>query len=136
MQKIDLNKIMDEHELDMKYVARHLFPNNKFPHLAFKRVLDNEIALNADQISLLALLTGRTIASLFSGENWKGRVDKSVHIFTNGDYRAELDTRTWVTKVFHKGSLFHEEVIHSDTVPLNKYLAELDQIILKKEQRP
>lgn len=135
MNIINLNQILTEHNLNVREVAEQLFPNNKYPRLALNRVIAGKASLDADQISKLALFTGRSIASLFSGEEWKAQVKKGgVHVFTNGDYRAELDTSTWITKVFHKGSLFHEEIIHSDTIPLRSYLSELDKLILKQKQ--
>jgi hypothetical protein len=40
-----------------------------------------------------------------------------------------LDTKTWVTKVFDNGSLFHESVIHSGTTSLSAYLTQLSEIV-------
>jgi len=50
-------------------------------------------------------------------------------VFTSGNFRAELDTNTWVTKVFDNDSLFHESVIHSDSTPLSVYLTQLTKIV-------
>lgn len=135
MQTIDLNKIIEESELDAVKVAEHLFPTNKYPRHALKRVLNGDANLDADQISRLSGLTGRSIASLYSGGGWKGVVKKDKHIFTHGEYRAELNTETWVTEIFHNESLFHDSVIHTGAVSLSEYLAELDRLIAEHKQK-
>lgn len=130
MKTIDLKKLIESSDLDSKEVAKQLFPKNKYPDLALNRVMKGLNVLDADQISKLSLLSGVPISELFSGGEWKGSTAQNVHVFTNGEYRAELDPQTWITKVFHKGSLFHDSIIHSGSTPINEYLHELDQIII------
>ena len=129
MRTIKVKEIIETRGLDIKEVARQLFPKNKYPDLALKRVIEGKSVLNADQISKLALMAGLQLSELFSGENWRVFSRKGVHVFTNGEFRAELDTETWVTKVFHKDSLFHESIIHSGSISVSKYLHQLDLII-------
>lgn len=129
MRTIKVKEIIETRGLDIKEVARQLFPKNKYPDLALNRVIKGKNVLDADQISKLALMAGIQLSELFSGEAWKGSSRKGVHIFTNGDFRAELDSESWVTKVFHKDSMFHESIIHSGATPLSEYLNQLDLII-------
>jgi len=132
MKTIDVESIIKEANLSKVEVAIQLFPENKFPALALNRVMNQELPLDANQISKLSLLAGIPIASMFSGESWKAELKGNVHTFTNGEYKAELDTDTWVTKVFHNNSRIHEELIHSKAIPLSEYLNKLDLIINKK----
>ena len=134
MQTVDIQKIIDQHGLDVDHVAEQLFPGHKYPRLAYNRVKHGKGTLDTNQVSKLALLTGRSISSLYSGEEWKAKTKENLHVFTNGEYRAELDTQTWVTKIFHNNSLFHEAIIHSSTIPLQEYLMEIDKIILKNKK--
>ena len=129
MRKIKLKEIIAERGLDFQEVAEHLFPGNKYPRLALIRVASGKAVLDADQISKLALLAGLPIEELYSGGQWKVKSSKGVHVFTNGDYRAELNTCTLVTKIFHKDSLFHESVLFSDAIPLSKYINHLNRLI-------
>lgn len=133
MKTIDLNKIISEQKLDPKEVAQQLFPGNKYPKLALNRVLSGEAVLNANQISKLALLTGLSIDQLYSENGWKSTSKAGIIEFQNGDYKAELNTETWVTKIFHKGSLFHESIITPGATPISKYLNELNSIINKNQ---
>lgn len=129
MRKIKVKEIIEIRGLDIKEVARQLFPKNKYPDLALNRVIKGKNVLDADQISKLSLLAGIPISGLFSGENWNAISGKGVHVFTNGEFRAELDSETWITKIFHKGSMFHESIISSGSTPVSEYLSQLDIII-------
>lgn len=130
MNKLDLQNIIDTYNLDQKEVAKNLFPKNKYPELALNRVLARETYLDTEQASKLALIIGVPIEKLFSTAKWSGKRVGATHILTNGEYRAELDSETWTTKIFHNDSLFHDEVLHSGTTSLSKYLSKLDELIL------
>jgi len=135
MQNLDLVKLIKELDLDPGIIARELFPGNKYPDLAMRRVLKGESFLNTQQVSRLSLFTGIPISSLFSGGKWKAQSSKGKHIFTNGDFTATLNTETWTSSVFHKGNLFHEEVIHSNKIPLSEYINMLNNLILKFDEQ-
>lgn len=133
MKTIDLNRIIEEIELDAKEIAQQLFPGNKYPKLALNRVIAGEAVLDANQISKLALLTGLSIDQLYSGNGWKLISKAGIITFTNGGYKAELNTETWVTKVFHNDSLFHESIITPGATPISEYLKELNSLISKNQ---
>jgi len=129
--KIDLKKIIAVKKLDNREVAQELFPGHKHPKLALDRVLLGEGVLNADQISRFSLYSGIPIAELYSGANWRSSIQDQNHILVSGNYRAELDTVTWTTKLFHKDSLFHQFIIHSSSISLGDYIERLDIEISK-----
>lgn len=129
MRTIDIKKVIDSAGLDFKEVATQLFPKNKYPDLALNRVIKGVNVLDADQISKLALMANVPISDLFSGGEWKADIKGKTHVFSNGDYKVELDTETWISRIFHKGSLFHESVIHSGSIPLSEYLENIDILI-------
>lgn len=129
MQTIDLTGFIEAHGLDPKEVAAQLFPGNRHPKHAFNRVASGESQLNGDQISKLALLAGVPVIEVYSAGPWKLKATDGLYRFENGDFVAELNTKTWITSVFDKGSLFHESIIHSKTIPLSDYLRELNEII-------
>ena len=129
MRTIDIKKVIDSAGLDFKEVATQLFPKNKYPDLALNRVIKGVNVLDADQISKLALMANVPISGLFSGEEWKAVSKGKIHVFSNGDYKVELDPETWISRIFHNGSLFHESVIHSGSTPLSEYLENIDILI-------
>lgn len=131
MNNIDIKKIIKENLLDTGEVASHLFPKNKYPVLALNRVASGKSSLNVDQLSKLASLINSDVTELFS-DAWKSNCSPgSIVKFEKGDFVAELNTATNITKLFHKNSLFHEKVIHSGSVPLSEYLKTLDSLITK-----
>lgn len=130
MKKVNLQSIIENYELDPKEIAKDLFPDNKYPDLAMKRILSGEAYLDTNQVSKLALLIGVPIETLYSGGQWKGKRVEATHIFSHGDYRAELNLENQTTKVFHKDSLFHDEMLHSGSISISEYLEQLDNLIL------
>jgi len=128
MKTIDIQAIIDAEGLDKNKIAEQLFPTNQYPRLALNRVIAGKAELDASQISRLASLAGMTFDELY-GENWKAKSKDGIHKFTNGDYTAELDTNTWITKVFHNSSMLHESVLHSKDLPLSEYFILLNKII-------
>jgi hypothetical protein len=129
MKTIDVEKIIKTKKLDKKELAQQLFPGNKYASLALNRVIKGDGFLDSNQISLLSELTGIAIGNLYSGNEWDLKNNKGLTVLTSGNFRAELDTKTWVTKVFDNGSLFHESVIHSGTTSLSAYLTQLSEIV-------
>lgn len=132
MKTIDLKAIIEEKKLDVNIVAQQLFPTNQFPRLAINRILAGKAVLDATQISKLALLADMEIGDLYTG-NWEAKSNNGIHSFTNGEYIAELDTNTWLTKIFHNKSMIHESIIHAKDTPLSVYLSNLNNVILKIE---
>lgn len=125
----------DERAAKIVEMGELLFPGAKHPHLAFKRIIKEGRALDTDQLAKLALFLGKSPCDFFSYEKWKSSTKNGIHFFENGDYKAELDSATWVTKVFHKGSLFAEEVIHSGSITLSDYLKKLEALVDFNESR-
>ena len=128
MKGINLRKIIEHHELDSTEIAKLLFPKNRHPLLALNRILFNKAVLDADQISRFSMFTGIPIADLYDGTGWQSRYSKGKHILTSGDYRAELDTETWSTKVFKNDTLYHEFIMHAKSITLSEYIQRLDSI--------
>jgi hypothetical protein len=134
MRTIDVKEIIEKHQLDAKEVAQQLFPGNKYPKLALNRVMAGSAQLDANQMSKLALLIGVQVSDLYSGSEWKATSKKDLISFSSGSYRAELNTKTWITKIFDNDSLFHESVIHAGSTALSEYLNELNLIISKHKK--
>jgi len=134
MQTIDLEKIIRELGLTKEgkfIIAQQIFPENKYPVLALNRIISGEAVLDANQISKLSMLLGIPIDQLFG--SWKTIKHKQTYIFTNGNYRAELDTITWQLLIFDNNSLFHEEVIFPPSITVKDLLSLLNKQIKNHE---
>jgi hypothetical protein len=84
---MNLSKIIDESGLRIDYVAARLFPGNKHPYNALNRVLARGGTLDADQLRVLAILTGRTTDDLL-GLSWSGKIDASGITLAKGELRV------------------------------------------------
>lgn len=134
MKPINLKKIIQDHGLDESILANELFPGNKYAKKALTRVLKGESELSATQISKLASLMGTDINSLFDTKTWKSKTQKDLITFEKDGYKAELNTKTWTTKVYHDKTLSHEEVLQKSSITLSEYLNFLNNLIIKKDE--
>ncbi len=126
--KIDLEEFMARHDLKSNEVARQLFPDNKHAMNALYRVLRGEGTLNVEQVGKLATMAGVGIAQVFKSGSWTSEMYSEKILFFRGDYIDELNQREWKVYLFHKGSLFHSEVLVNPTIDLTAFL---DMISLK-----
>lgn len=131
MQTIDLSTILEKTNFTKDEIAEILFPNHKFPNLAINRVIKGELKLDADQIGKLSSFTGIPIEDLFAISGWRMESQNDEIQFSNGEFKAFLNTETWTTKIFHNDSMFHESVIHSGFTPLSEYFQKLNELISK-----
>ena len=129
---IDVTKFITDHDLDKKEVAKHLFPENRYPIMAFKRILDGAALLDSEQLAKLAALAKVSIVKLFSG-NWDTTSTRNMLSMESGEYRAELDMLTWTTRIFHRSSMFYEEILTQPTIPLSQYVEHISLRIAKHE---
>lgn len=128
---IDLKEIIKQNGLDKRKLAEQLFPHTKFPMLAMYRVTQKKGLLDSEQLSKLAAILGVTVNDLYKGGSWTMKSTDKVHTLVKGEYLAELNTETWITRIFHNGSLLHEAIIHTGVTRLSEYLEQIDNIIIK-----
>jgi hypothetical protein len=129
---VDLNRFLEENHLDIKETAYALFPKNNYPVMALKRVIDGNGLLDSAQMARLAALAGVDIAQLYTS-NWVKTAKATKFILDSGDYRAELDMKTWCTRIFHRGSMFHEELITRPLIPLSDYIRLVSERVASHE---
>lgn len=132
--KIDLKSIIETRQLDVDQLAKNLFPANKYPKLALNRVLSGEANLDEVQIAYLATSLNTSIDDLYSNQSWKAKSSEGIHVFEKDGYKVELNTETWISKIFHQETLIHESVIHNASIALSTYLEEIDKTILTLKQ--
>lgn len=110
-------------------IGKEIYPDKKFPGHSLKRVLDGHGQFNVIQLQKLAAVLGVDVCSLFKPWKAEYKMSDSTHIFRKGKFRAELNTKTWVTRVFKEDSLFFEDVIFAPGVPMSEYISKLEEII-------
>jgi len=132
---MNLLKIIQDNDLPRKEVANKLFPGNKYPGMALKRVIKEGLPLDNFQTEILAGMLGVTASELI-GDNWKAKASKDgVHTFEFGEYTARLNTNNWITQLSHAGKRINEAVVHSKALPLSDYFEQLNKLIENYENR-
>jgi hypothetical protein len=86
---IDIQKLIKDTDKSFDDIAHALFPTNKYPTRALKRVIDKKTELKQDQIVKLAELLRMSIDDIFHNRTWK--VDpRDPYILCKGPYKAVL----------------------------------------------
>ena len=134
MQTLDLSRIMETANLKASYVGAHLFPDNRDPAKAVRRVTRGDMLLNSEQIAKLSELLNVPIGLLFDDAAWHMSVDSErtkIIRFKAYDYYAELNTETMLTTVSRNGLPYFETIKHEKGVSLTDYLSQLTDLIIK-----
>lgn len=125
---VDLDKVINMHELDRKEVAKKLFPDNIHQMPAMERILRGESELTASQLVTLSTLIGCEISDLFSlkPHGWRMlSLENGTIRFTLDSYVAIFNTRTFVTNIFDGDRELGSMILSTYTVPLPVYLQSL-----------
>lgn len=133
MNAINLRKIIDAKGLVIIELGRHLYPNNKQPYLAIRRVLTGEAFLNSEQLVKLSEYTGIPINFLFSFGKWEYCLKNKKVEATSGEIKAVLNTQTWETQLFKNGAPFLDPFKFAPVVELSIYLEFVTNLILKNK---
>lgn len=80
MFKIDLSAIIQRFKLTDSELASVLFPDNRFPNQALRRVLNEGVALSSDQVSTLASYLGVPVYELYQCDGWHQVPDENAAI--------------------------------------------------------
>lgn len=134
MQTLNLKRIAETANLKASYIGSHLFPDNRDPAHAVRRVMRGKLLLNSEQIAKLSELLNVPIGLLFDSAAWHRSVEadrKNIIRFRAYDYYAELNTSTMVTRVSLNGVMFFEEVHIEKSIGMHDYLAQLTDIVIK-----
>lgn len=137
MRRIDLHKLIEDQQLDVKELAKALFPGNAHPDRALERHLKLMLELTESQIYKLSEMTGLTIMELFNGNGWDTRrPTKKCWEFSFENFRAELDPKYWLVKVFDGNKLIHESIYSDEkSIDVREFLTFLDGVVHKYKQQ-
>lgn len=130
MQNIKIDVLIKRYGWDRDEIAGVLFPLNKFPVLALRRISKGDAVLDSAQLLDLSKFTGVPISDLFSASEWVSEVVEGQLIFKCGDYRAILNRQTWVTRLIEGADKLVDEFLLSPALTVPEYIANLDEKIL------
>jgi hypothetical protein len=131
MSTFNLTRIIEANKLDRVALANELFPGNKFPEVALKRVLNGLSFLDTNQLNILASVLGLQVSDLFLNEMWSTRMQNDKIVFYKNDYRVELNTETLITNIFYKDKLVASEtLVMEKNIKLSDYLKSINETII------
>lgn len=113
MERINLQKLIEEKGLDFKELSELLFPDNSHPLRALERHIKLNLELTESQILRLASLTGLSVCQLFSGEEWERAFieEEDKWVFKNKSIRAEFYPTTGLVRFYDSSTKFYEAII-------------------------
>lgn len=129
MEKFDVNKIIEQYNIDAQDLAKWLFPNVKYPKLAFDRVLKGETNLDIEQVAILAKYIGVTVADLFANESWRSSFRDNLMVLTKGDYSVEFDPKCAFIRVYKNGEFVDNILVNLQQTPFEEFINYIDNII-------
>lgn len=129
MEKFDVNKIIEQYNIDAQDLAKWLFPNVKYPKLAFDRVLKGETNLDIVQVAILAKYVGVTVADLFANESWRSSFRDNLIVLTKGDYSVEFDPKCTFIRVYKNGEFVDNVLVNLQQSSFEEFINYIDNII-------
>lgn len=129
MEKFDVNKIIEQYNIDAQDLAKWLFPNVKYPKLAFDRVLKGETNLDIEQVAILAKYIGVTVADLFANESWRSSFRDNLMVLTKGDYSVEFDPKCIFIRVYKNGEFVDNILVNLQQTSFEEFINYIDNII-------
>lgn len=133
MKTINLSELIKTE--DRKEIAEQLFPDHKYPLLAFQRVASGKSELDAKQIKKLSLILETSIDEIFRIDEWKKEINsKGEFKMQKGNYVVILNQENNTAKIYDRDSFILEEIIYSTAITLNEYVKFINSIINKIEK--
>lgn len=130
MASFDINRIIQEFNIDTQELSRVLFPLLKYPEIGMKRLLMGETDLSVTQLEKLASFIGVMPAHLFNLDSWKTNSENNCLTFEKDEFKVKLNYNN-VFLTLYKNGIPVEERIGAPYMTLNEFLKYLDTLILK-----
>ena len=127
MEIFNLGEFVKFHGLEPSWLAKALFPKNKYPKLAYHRVVRGRSHLDTRQLKILADFASVDIGDLFNRKNWNSKKQGDHWIFEKPGFRAVMDSETMLTKIYSSdtGELLGQ-MICARTILLCEYVKSLN----------
>lgn len=127
--KIDINKVIDRTGLDIKEVARELFPGSGYPDSALKRVIDGRQKLYIDQAAKLANMAGISVDEMLNSKGWRIEGGLTGLQLTRNGYRALFNHHNGELRIFDRDTTKYETLYVVDIVTVSEFLNKIDGVI-------
>lgn len=131
--QINIKELIKRYDLSAEALAKVLFPDVKYPKLAFARLQKGETTLDITQLSALATYIGVPAAELLSEDFWKGGIEDNCLVFLRGEYKAKLNYNGAFLSLYRNNELLSQEICGAPNMSIPKFIKYLDTTIKNLE---
>lgn len=131
--QINIEELIKRYDLSTEALAKVLFPDVKYPKLAFARLQKGETTLDIMQLSALATYIGVPATELLSEDFWKGGVEDNCLVFLRGEYKAKLNYNGAFLSLYKNNELLSQEICGTPNMSIPKFIKYLDSLIKNLE---
>lgn len=132
-QKFDIHRVIEYYKLDSDEIAKLLYPNAKYPKLAFDRILKGEAVLDVVQVEKLASHIGVLVADLFSSASWKSITEDNCLTFLKGSYKIKLNYNGAFVSIYKYNKLIGQPILNTIALSVHEFIDYLDNFIKNYE---
>lgn len=135
MEKFNINEIVERlSPEEAAQLPKVLFPDVKFPKLAFSRILKGEAHLDTCQVAKLAELLGVPVSDLFrSSGSWRGGSEDGCITLSRGRYRAKLNYGGVYLTLYKDGEVIRQVLSNVPGMTVQEFTEYLNQLINEHE---
>lgn len=133
MEQFNINAVIDKYRLNTEELAKVLFPNVKYPKLAFDRVLRGEANLDTTQLQNLASYAGVIVTDLFAADAWKSFTEDGCMTFERGKYKAKINYKGSYLTLYCENKLIKQIIPDSSHLTVEAFITMLNNLIKNYE---
>lgn len=133
MKQFNINDVIERYKLNTEDLSKVLFPNVKYPKMAFDRVLRGETNLDVDQIEKLASYAGVLVSDLFSINTWKGSSEDGHLILLKDDYKVKLNYNGVFLSIYKNNVLIEQKISNVPDMTIEEFINYIDNFIKNYE---
>lgn len=133
MNQFNINSVIEHYGLNIEELAKVLFPNVKYPKLAFDRIIKGEANLDITQVEKLANYIGVLVTDLFSANTWKGFTEDGCLTFLKGQYKAKLNYNGVYLSIYKDNVLIEQKISNVPDMTIQEFINFLDNLIKNYE---
>lgn len=137
MEILNMNKIIDQYEVNETELSRVLFNQVRYPEYAFRRVLQGNASLSSEQVSILANYLQVPVSDLFTEQetDWHATSKNGQLTFYKGPYKILVSREKFKVTIIKGKDVVDEAVGAIGLMTIQDFLEEVDKKIQEFEDK-
>ena len=129
MEQFNISAIIEHYGLSQEEIAPILFPNVKYPNMAFARVLKGEANLDSEQLGRLASFIGVLVSDLYTIDDWRGSTEDNCLVFIKGEYKVRVNYAGALAIIYKNNKAVQQLIIDAQSIKLSNFISLLNNTI-------